>query len=79
LVSKRPLPKEQQQKAKKMRAQGSVAIVISEGGDVVEAKAIHASSNEAGKILVDLVEGFKFKPRPGCGPFKTSINFSLSE
>jgi hypothetical protein len=79
LVSKRPLPKEEQERARKIRAQGSIAIVISEDGDVVEAKAIRANSNEAGKILIDMVEGFKFKSRPGCGPFKTDFNFSLAE
>ncbi|MGO8734288.1 MAG: hypothetical protein ACLQVM_16055 [Terriglobia bacterium] len=79
LVSKRPLPKEEQEEAKRIRAQGSVAIVISEDGDVVEAKAIHANSNEAAKILIDIVEGFKFKSRPGCGPFKTNFNFTLAE
>ena len=79
LVSKRPLSKEEQERANKIRAQGYVAIVISEDGDVVEAKATRASSNEAGKILVHLVQGFKFKSRPGCGPFKTIVNFSLAE
>jgi hypothetical protein len=79
LVSKRPLSKEEQDRASKIRVQGSVAIVISEDGDVVEAKATRASSNEAGKILVHLVQGFKFKSRPGCGPFKTVVNFSLAE
>jgi outer membrane biosynthesis protein TonB len=79
LVSKAPLPKEEQARARKIRAQGTVAIVVSEGGDVADAKVVVASSEEAGKILIDLVRGMKFKPRPGCGAFKTSMNFSLAE
>lgn len=79
LVSRAPLPKEQEARAKKIRAQGTVAIAISEEGDVVDAKVVLASSDEAGKILIDRVKGMKFKPRPGCGPIKLSVNFSLAE
>ena len=79
LVSKTPLPKEERAKAKKIRVHGSVAIEISEVGDVVEARVVRASSDEAGRLLIDLVKGMKFKPRPGCGPFKTTVNFNLSD
>jgi hypothetical protein len=79
LVSKAPLPKEEQERAKKIRAQGSIAIEISEAGDVVSARVVRASSDEAGKLLTDLVKGMKFKPRAGCGPFKTTVNFNLAE
>jgi hypothetical protein len=79
LVAKGVLPKEEQQRAKNIRAQGSVAITISEDGEVVAGRVLRATSAEAGKILVDLVKGMKFKPRPGCGPFKTTMNFSLAE
>jgi TonB family protein len=78
LVSKTPLPKEEQERAKRIRAQGVIAIAISEDGNVVDAKVVRASSTEAGKLLIDVVKGMKFKPRPGCGPFKTVVNFSLA-
>jgi len=79
LVSKAPLPKEEQERAKEIRAQGTIAIEISEEGDVIGGHVVRASSNEAGKILIDLVKGMKFKSRPGCGTFKTTVNFSLAE
>lgn len=79
LVSKQPLPKEERERAKKIRAQGSVAIVISEDGDVVDAKAVRPSSDEAGRVLTDLAKSMKFKARPGCGQFKTTMNFNLGE
>jgi hypothetical protein len=79
LVSKRALPKEEQEKARKIRPQGPIAIVVSEDGDVVDARVVHATSDEAGRLLIDLAKGMKSKPRPGCGPFKTIVNFNLSE
>ena|SRR5438128_9819460 len=79
LVSKTPFPKEERDKAKKIRVHGAVAIEISEDGDVVEARVVRASSDEAGRLLIDLAKGMKFKPRPGCGPFKTIVNFNLSD
>jgi TonB family protein len=79
LVSKRPLPKEEQEKAKRIRAQETVAIVISEEGDVVDARVERATSQEAGRLLIDVAKGMKFKPRPACGSFKTSVSFNLAE
>jgi len=75
-VSRRPLPKEEQEKAKKLKPQGSVAIVISEGGEVVDAKVARATSDEAGRLMIDLAKGMIFKPRPTCGPVKTVVNFN---
>jgi hypothetical protein len=79
LVSRQPLPKDDQDKAKKIRAQGNIAVVISEDGKVSDAKGVHASSDEAGRLLVELAKGMKFKPRPGCGPYKTTVTFNLAE
>lgn len=78
LVSKKPLPKEEQEAKKKgVRLQGSVAIEISEAGDVVRARVVRPSSDETAHLLVDLAKGMKFKPRSGCGPFETTVNFNL--
>jgi len=79
LVAKGVLPKEQEERAQKIRAQGSIAIVISEDGEVVGAKVVNASSSEAGKLLMERAKGMKFKARTGCGPFKTVVNFTLAE
>ena len=49
------LSKEAQVKARKIRAQGYVAIVISEDGDVTDAKVIQASSPEAVDLLLCLL------------------------
>ena len=76
VVSKRPLPKEEQEEAKKLKPQGSVAIVISEGGEVVDAKVLRTTSEEASKLMIDLAKATKFKPRPSCGPVKTVVNFN---
>ena len=46
---------------------------------MIDAQVMGASSNEAGRILIDTVKGMKFKPRLGCGSFKTTVNFSLAE
>ena len=79
LISRRPLPKEEQEQAKKTRAQGVVQIVISEDGDVTDARVVQASTKEAIKLLGDWARGLKFKARPGCGSFKTMVNFTLAE
>ena len=70
--------KEELEKARKLRAQGSVNISISEDGDVVEAKLVRATSREAADLLLARAKAMKFKPRPGCGTFKTTVNYTLA-
>lgn len=79
LVTKRSLPKEEEEQAKKIRAQGQVAVVISEEGEVVNAKVVRASSPQAIELLMDWAKGMTFQARPGCGPFRTVLNFTLAE
>jgi len=79
VISRPPLPKEEQERAKRIRAQGSIEMEIGEDGNVAEAKVVNASSKDAAEILLDMVKGMKFEPRSGCGPFKTTLNFTLSE
>jgi len=69
--------KEEQKRQKELRAQGTVSIAISEEGDVVEAKIVRASSKEAATELLKRAQSMKFEPRPGCGVFRTQINFTL--
>ena len=63
--------------AKKIRAQGSVAIAVDEDGNVNAAKVTNASSREAADLLLERARSMKFAPRPGCGVFKTVVNFTL--
>jgi hypothetical protein len=72
------MTKEEQEKIRKLRPQGSVAVSISEAGDVVEAKVVRASSSEAADLLLARTKSMKFKARPGCGTFKTAINYNLT-
>ena len=79
LVSDPGSSKEYRKKARDLRAQGAVGIVINEQGDVVEAKLLRASSKEAGELLLERASGMKFSARAGCGSFKTAVNFTLSD
>jgi hypothetical protein len=74
-----PSKESKQQKQSKTKAHGSVAIEISEDGDVVDAKAVHPSSAEEADRLVSAAKSMKFKPRPGCGAFKTVVNFGVGD
>ncbi len=71
--------KQDKDKKEKPRIQGSVAITIAEDGSVVEAKATKPVSDSTAKKLTDLAKTMKFKARPGCGPFKTVVNFNLAQ
>jgi len=69
--------KEDKQKQPKINVRGTVAIEISEDGQVVDAKTIRPSSSEAADQLVSLAKSMKFKPRPGCGVFKIVVNYVI--
>jgi len=71
--------KEEKERQPKTKIQGTVAIEISEDGDVVAAKALHPTSDEAASQLVLLAKSMKFKPRPGCGVFKTEVNYTIGQ
>src|SRR5689334_662881 len=66
-------PEEYREKWKKLRVQGKVAIVVDEEGHVSEAKVLEASPKEAADALLASAKTISFKPRPGCGPFKTEM------
>jgi TonB family protein len=57
---------------------GKVALVISENGDVDDAKILSASPREAGESLLGAVKRAKFAPRLGCGELKTEVFFTLN-
>jgi len=70
--------KEDLAKGNKIRAQGSIGIAISEDGDVTDARVMNASSPAAADLLLARARSMKFAPRPGCGVFKTAVNFTLA-
>jgi hypothetical protein len=83
LLKQQQLFKEQQ---RVHQVRGIVAIVISEDGDVVGAKAISArrpsDGNDAGllsaetaDVLLSQARSMKFKSRPGCGDFRYVVSF----
>ena len=78
IASRPQLSKEDQAKARKIRAQGYVNISISQEGDVIAAKVIQASSPEAVDLLLTFARSAKFKPRPGCGTTNAAINYTLA-
>jgi hypothetical protein len=71
------LSKEEKKKQPKVNLQGNVAIEISEDGDVISAKAVDPKSGDQSDQLVALAKMMKFKPRPGCGSYKTVVNYVL--
>ena len=58
---------------------GRVAIVVSEEGDVTEARVVSATPKEAAGSLLNAAKQAKFAPRPGCGDLKTEVVFSPNQ
>jgi outer membrane biosynthesis protein TonB len=56
---------------------GKVAIVVSEEGDVTQARVVFASPKEAAESLLNAAKLAKFEPRHGCGELKTEVSFNL--
>jgi TonB family protein len=78
IASPPQLSKEEREKARKIRAQGMVKISISEDGDVIDAKVVQASSDEAVDLLLAFARSAKFKPWVGCGITHATINYTLA-
>jgi TonB family protein len=79
VVSPPQLSKEAKAKLEKIRAQGYLAIVVNEGGEVTGAKVVRASPPEAADLLLEFVRSAKFKPRTGCGPTQVKINYTFGD
>jgi hypothetical protein len=56
---------------------GTVVMVISEDGDVIQAGVVSASPKEAAESLLSAAKQVKFEPRSGCGDLKTEVAFSI--
>ncbi len=75
-----PPPKQPKgKKQPKTKIRGEVAIEISEEGGVVAAVALHPSSEDAAKQLESFAKSMKFKPRPGCGVFRTVVSYNIGD
>jgi TonB family protein len=72
-------PEEYRDKWKKLKVQGRVTLTIHEDGHVSEAKVLEVSPNEAADALLATAKTITFKPRPGCGMFKTEMFFALNQ
>jgi outer membrane biosynthesis protein TonB len=57
---------------------GRVAIVVSEEGDVTQARVVSASPREAAESILNAAKVAKFEPRHGCGELKSDIFFNPS-
>ncbi len=79
MVTPPKTPQEYREKWKKLKAQGKVAIAIEEDGHISEAKVLEASPKEAADAVLATAKSASFKPRPGCGTFRTEIIFSVNE
>jgi TonB family protein len=55
---------------------GRVAIVVSEEGDVTQARVVSASPREAAEALLHAAKVAKFEPRYGCGELKSDVFFN---
>jgi len=64
-------------KQPKTKIRGEVAIEISEEGEVVAAIALHPSSEETAEQLESMAKSMQFKARPGCGVFRTVVNYNI--
>jgi outer membrane biosynthesis protein TonB len=56
---------------------GKVAIVVSEDGDVVQARIVSASPKESAEALLNAARKAKFQARTGCGELKTEVILNL--
>ncbi len=79
ILSQPKFPDEDRSKWKGKSVTGRVAIVVSEEGDVSQARVVSASPKEAADSLLNAARQAKFAPRPGCGDLKTEVVFSLNQ
>jgi TonB family protein len=79
ITSQPKTPQEYREKWKKVSVRGRIAITIDEDGHVSEAKLLEASPKEAADALLATAKTVSFKPRPGCGTFKTEMIFTVNE
>ena len=56
---------------------GTVSLVVSEGGDIIQRRIRSVKPKEAAQAFLSAVQQGKFQPRPGCGDWKLEVTFRL--
>jgi hypothetical protein len=56
---------------------GTVSLVVSEGGDIIQARIRSVKPKEAAQAFLSAVQQGKFQPRLGCGDWKIEVTFKL--
>src|SRR5258708_29559405 len=79
ILSQPKFSDEDRSKWKGKSVTGRVAIVVSEEGDVTQARVVSASPKEAAESLLNASKQAKCAPRPGCGDLKTEVVFSPNQ
>jgi hypothetical protein len=77
MVSQPRFSDEDKAKWKGKTISGKVAIVVSEDGDVVQARIVFASPKESAQALLNAARQAKFQARSGCGELKIEVIFNL--
>jgi outer membrane biosynthesis protein TonB len=62
-----------------LKGVGTVAIIIGEDGSVAAAKVLTVSPDAAREPLLAVAKTIRFKPRPGCGTFQSTMIFSRDQ
>jgi TonB family protein len=79
ILSQPKFSDEDRSKWKGKSVTGRVAIVVSEEGDVTQARVVSASPKEAAESLLNAAKQAKFAPRLGCGDLNTEVVFSPNQ
>lgn len=77
MVSQPRFTDEDKAKWKGKTISGKVAIVVSEDGDVVQARILSASPKASAEALLNAARQAKFQARSGCGELKTEVIFNV--
>lgn len=56
---------------------GTVTVLVSEAGDVIDGRVQSVKPKEAASAFLEAVKQGKFEPRPGCGNWKLDVTFKL--
>ena len=64
-------------KWKDKKLTGTVSLVVSEGGDIIQARTRSVKPKEATQAFLSAVQQGKFQPRQGCGDWKIEVTFKL--
>src|SRR5258707_9994206 len=64
-------------KWKDKKLTGTVSLVVSEEGDILQARLQSVKPKEAAQAFLSAVQKGKFHPRLGCGDWKIEVSFNL--